>query len=75
MVKSKKDGQKVYDKLLTACRNFLKLEPPLAGIVQLDDMVAGAIRAQSALLSRYPTSQAAADIEAVAAQLVHEASK
>ncbi|WP_169542898.1 MinD/ParA family protein [Sneathiella aquimaris] len=70
MVKSKNDGQKVYDKLLTACRNFLKLDPPLAGIVQQDDRVAGAIRSQAALLSRYPTSPAAADIEAIAASLI-----
>ncbi|MEP3246957.1 MAG: MinD/ParA family protein [Sneathiella sp.] len=70
MVKSKNEGQKVYDKLLTACRNFLKLEPALAGIVQQDDRVAGAIRSQSALLSRYPTSQAASDIEALAASLM-----
>ncbi len=70
MVKSKADGKKIYDKLLAACRNFLKLEPPLAGIIQLDEKVAGAIRSQSALLSRYPTSIAAADIETVAANII-----
>ncbi len=70
MVKSKNDGQKVYDKLLTACRNFLQLEPALAGIVEQDDKVAGAIRSQAALLSRYPTSKAAGDIEALAASLI-----
>jgi len=70
MVKSKNDGQKVYDKILTACQNFLQLEPPLAGIISQDDRVAGAIRAQSALLSRYPTSQAAADIEALAQYII-----
>jgi len=70
MVKSKNDGQKIYDKLLAACQNFLKLEPPLAGIIQQDDKVAGAIRSQSALLSRYPTSLAAADIEKLAANII-----
>ncbi|MBL4667071.1 MAG: MinD/ParA family protein [Sneathiella sp.] len=70
MVKSKTDGQKVYEKLRTACQNFLKLEPPLAGIIQQDDRVPGAIRAQSALLSRYPTSPAAGDIEKVAANII-----
>ncbi len=70
MVKSKSDGQKIYDKLLAACKNFLQLEPPLAGIIQQDDKVAGAIRSQSALLSRYPTSKAAADIEALAASII-----
>lgn len=70
MVKSKGDGQKIYDKLLTACKNFLKIAPPLAGIIQQDDRVAGAIRSQTALLSRYPTSAAAADIEAIAASII-----
>ncbi|GLQ05843.1 MinD/ParA family protein [Sneathiella chinensis] len=70
MVKSRKDGQKVYETLLTACRNFLKLEPALAGIVHLDERVGGAIRSQTGLLNRYPASTAAADIEDVAAQLI-----
>lgn len=70
MVKSKNDGQKVYDKLATACKNFLQLEPKLAGIIRQDDKVAGAIRSQSALLSRYPTSDAAGDIEALATSLM-----
>ncbi|MEH6402520.1 MAG: MinD/ParA family protein [Sneathiella sp.] len=70
MVKSKNDGQKVYDKLLAACKNFLKLNPPLAGIIRQDDKVAGAIRSQTSLLSRYPTSSAAADIEAVAVSII-----
>jgi flagellar biosynthesis protein FlhG len=70
MVKSKNDGKKVYERLVTACKNFLQLEPPLAGIIPQDDRVAGAIRAQSALLSRYPTSPAAAEIEALANYLI-----
>ncbi|MCG8491021.1 MAG: hypothetical protein MI743_05355, partial [Sneathiellales bacterium] len=70
MVKSKNEGQKVYDKLATACKNFLQLEPKLAGIIRQDDKVAGAIRSQSALLSRYPTSEAASDIEALATSLM-----
>lgn len=70
MVKSRNDGQKVYDKLLTACKNFLQLEPPLAGIIPQDDMVTNAIRSQAALLSRYPTSEAAGEIEALARNLI-----
>lgn len=70
MVKSRNDGQKVYDKLLAACRNFLKLEPPLAGIIPQDDKVTNAIRSQAALLSRYPTSEAASEIEALARYLI-----
>lgn len=70
MVKSRNDGQKVYDKLLTACKNFLQISPPLAGIIPQDDKVAASIRSQSALLSRYPTSDAAAEIEALAQYLI-----
>jgi flagellar biosynthesis protein FlhG len=70
MVKSRNDGQKVYEKLVTACRNFLQLEPPLAGIIPQDDKVAYAIRSQAALLSKYPTSEAASEIEALARYLI-----
>ncbi len=70
MVKSRSDGKKIYDKLLSACKNFLKIEPPLAGIIEQDDRVAGAIRSQTSLLSRYPTSTAAANIEAIAASII-----
>ncbi|WP_169568127.1 MinD/ParA family protein [Sneathiella limimaris] len=70
MVKSRNDGQKVYEKLLAACRNFLQLEPHLAGIIPQDDTVGKAIRSQSALLSRYPTSEAASEIEHLAQSLI-----
>jgi flagellar biosynthesis protein FlhG len=74
MVKSKGDGKKVYDRLKTACQNFLKLEPGMAGIIQQDDKVAASIRAQTALLSRYPTSDVAADFEALARSVMEAAS-
>ncbi|MBE7638572.1 AAA family ATPase [Sneathiella sp. P13V-1] len=70
MVKSRSDGKKVYEKLLAACQNFLKLDPPLAGIIPQDDRISAAIRSQSPLLSRYPTSPAAAEIEALARYII-----
>ncbi|PHQ69536.1 MAG: cobyrinic acid a,c-diamide synthase [Sneathiella sp.] len=66
MAKSKAEGQKIYDNLLKACRNFLHIEPPLAGIIEMDDKVAGAIRAQTGLMTRYPTSTAANNVEDLA---------
>tara|TARA_R110001599_G_scaffold307002_1_gene513606 strand:- start:22 stop:831 length:810 start_codon:yes stop_codon:yes gene_type:complete len=70
MVKSEAEGQKVYEKLLTACRNFLKIEPPLAGIIESDEKVSNAIRAQAGLMTRYPTSRAANAIDNLARYLI-----
>ena len=70
MVKSESEGQKVYEKLLTACRNFLKIEPPLAGIIESDEKVSNAIRAQAGLMTRYPTSRAANAIDNLARYLI-----
>ncbi|WP_340151051.1 MinD/ParA family protein [uncultured Sneathiella sp.] len=66
MVKSEAEGKKVYEKLLTACRNFLNIAPPLAGIIEQDEKVSSAIRAQAGLMTRYPTSRAANAIDNLA---------
>lgn len=58
-------GERVYATLVQACRNFLGIEPPLAGIVRRDERVREAIRRQCLLLARHPNSQAAADVEAM----------
>ena len=39
MVPSERDGERTYATLLRACREFLKIEPPLAGIIRRDDHV------------------------------------
>ncbi len=62
-------GQQTYQTLAKACANFLKLNPPLAGIVRRDAKVKEAIRAQSPLLTRHPGSIAAQDVEALAQQI------
>jgi flagellar biosynthesis protein FlhG len=64
------DGEKTYRTLLRACENFLKISPPLAGIVRRDDRVKESIRHQTALLTRYPNSIAAADVAAIAEKLL-----
>ena len=65
-----REGERTYHTLLRACREFLKLEPKLAGVVRRDDHVKDAIRRQSPLLTRHPGCEAAVDVEAIAKRLV-----
>ncbi|HTP83056.1 MAG TPA: MinD/ParA family protein [Alphaproteobacteria bacterium] len=67
---SPREGERTYGTISKACREFLKYEPPLAGIVRRDPKVRDAIRAQTPLLTRYPTSEAAADVRALARNLL-----
>ncbi|MDY0870568.1 MinD/ParA family protein [Dongia rigui] len=62
-------GQQTYATLSKACQNFLKLDPPLLGIIRRDPKVKEAIRAQAPLLTRHPGSIAAQDVEALAGQI------
>ncbi len=62
-------GQQTYATLAKACNNFLKLDPPLLGIIRRDPKVKEAIRAQSPLLTRHPGTSAALDVEALAGQI------
>lgn len=70
MSESPNSGRETYETLRNACQNFLKFEPPLAGIIRRDKKVRDSIRHQTGLLTRHPTSDAARDIEALAARLV-----
>ncbi len=69
LAENHQQGRRTYDTLLKACQNFLKISPPLLGVIRRDRLVREAIRAQSPLLTRSPNSPAAADVEAVARQL------
>ncbi len=60
------EGQKTYKTLLKACENFLRITPPLAGMIRLDPRVKDSIRHQTPLLVRSPNSEAAEDIEKIA---------
>lgn len=68
---SLREGQRTYDTLLKACRNFLKINPPLLGIVRRDTRVRDSIRNQTSILNRYPTSEAAEDVIAIAGKLIN----
>jgi flagellar biosynthesis protein FlhG len=64
-----RDGERTYGTLRKACREFLKLELPLAGIIRRDDHVKDSIRRQTSLLTRYPNTEAAQDVETIATAL------
>ncbi len=69
MVPSERDGERTYATLLRACREFLKIEPPLAGIIRRDEHVRDSIRHQTALMIRHPNTEAASDVERIARRL------
>jgi flagellar biosynthesis protein FlhG len=62
-------GQRVHATLEGALRKFLGRGLDLAGVVRRDPKVADTIRAQTPLLTRHPTSAAAADAAAIARSL------
>jgi flagellar biosynthesis protein FlhG len=71
MAPSVSEGEKTYKTLLKACENFLRIKPPLAGMVRVDPKVKESIRHQTPLLIRSPNTQAAEDMEKIAS-FVHK---
>lgn len=69
MASSPAEGERTYATLLKACESFLKISPPLAGVIRRDSKVKDAIRHQVPLLTRHPTCEAASDIEKLAGRL------
>ena len=55
-------AQAAYQGFAKTCESFLGFKPPLAGIVRRDIHVSKAIRAQTLLEKRYPSSEAASDV-------------
>lgn len=66
------EGEKTYKTLLKACQNFLRMAPPLAGMVRLDPRVKETIRHQTPLLTRSPNTEAAQDVEKIARHVIRE---
>lgn len=60
------EGEKTYKTLLKACENFLRLNPPMAGLVRHDPRVKDSIRSQTPILTRSPNTEAAGDVEKIA---------
>lgn len=69
MAPSVAEGERTYRTLLKACENFLRLSPPLAGLVRSDPKVKDTIRHQTPLLTRSPNCEAAEDVEKIAREL------
>lgn len=60
------EGERTYKTLLKACENFLRLSPPLAGMVRHDTRVKDSIRHQTPILIRSPNADAAEDVQKIA---------
>ena len=65
----KRDGDRTYAKLKMACETFLKITPPLVGMIHHDKHVPDAIRRQTPLITRSPVSRAVTDVERIARSL------
>ncbi|KAF0138197.1 MAG: flagellar biosynthesis protein FlhG [Rhodospirillaceae bacterium] len=65
-----REGERTYFTLLKACEGFLKISPPLTGVIRRDTRVWEAIRNQQPLLTRYPNIEAALDVVAIADRLL-----
>ncbi|HVM86436.1 MAG TPA: MinD/ParA family protein [Candidatus Binatia bacterium] len=70
MAASREIGQRTYETLSKACDRFLKRRPPLLGVIRRDPKVRDAISTQTPLLTRYPNSPAAQDIETLAKKVL-----
>lgn len=72
MAASALEGEKTYRTLLKACENFLRLSPPLAGIIRLDPRVKDSIRHQTPILVRSPNTEAAEDVTKIARAMMYQ---
>jgi len=70
LASSHEAGRATYQGLLRVCEHFLKLRPPLVGVLRRDPAVPDAIRHQAPFLVRHPASPAAQDVEALARGLL-----
>ncbi len=66
------EGEKTYRTLLKACENFLRLTPPLAGMIRHDPRVKDCIRHQTPFLTRSPNTDTAEDVEKIAKVVLKE---
>lgn len=67
---SERSGRRTHAALARAARGFLRLDPPLLGLVLRDDNVVEATRAQRLFLSAFPKSSAACAVQLIARRLL-----
>ena len=70
MANSTREGERTYNTILKACQGFLKISPPLAGVIRRDTKVRDTIRSQTPLLVRFPNTEAATDVGMIADKLL-----
>lgn len=70
MANSTREGERTYNTLNKACEGFLKFSPPFLGVIRRDNRVREAIRHQTSILTRFPNTEAVADVEAIAERLL-----
>lgn len=66
------EGEKTYKTLLKACENFLRLKPPMIGMIRHDPRVKETIRHQTPILTRSPNADAAEDVEKIAKIVIRD---
>lgn len=69
---SRAEGERTYKTLLKACENFLRLKPPMIGMVRHDPRVKETIRHQTPILTRSPNTDAAEDVETIAQAVLRD---
>lgn len=72
---SYEEGLQTYNILRHACERYIKIVPPLLGVIRRDTRVRDAVNNRVLFLSRYPSSEAAEDVMSIAHRLVGERSK
>jgi len=69
---SASEGEKTYKTLLKACENFLRLKPPMVGMIRHDPRVKESIRHQSSIFTRSPNTEAASDVEKISHLVIRD---
>jgi flagellar biosynthesis protein FlhG len=70
LAESKSQADKTFGAVHRACEHFLQFTPRMAGYIVRDKHVPQAIRAQAPLLARFPQSEAATQVQAIAEALL-----
>jgi flagellar biosynthesis protein FlhG len=63
-------GKRAHAALARAARRFLRLDPPLIGLIGRDERVPEAIRQQKLLLTQFPQAKAGLEVQVVARRLL-----
>jgi flagellar biosynthesis protein FlhG len=69
MVRSAREGRRVFDRVDAVCRRFLSLTPRYAGYVLSDPRVAAAVRRRTPFMLAYPQSDASTCMNQLAHRL------